>query len=35
MKKRKLDYGLIAFSLMVAGGGYFLVITLIAVIKHL
>ena len=35
MKKRKLDYGLIAFSLMAAGGGYFLVETLIAIIRNL
>ena len=35
MKKRKLDYGLIAFSLMFAGGGYFLVITLIGIIRNL
>lgn len=34
MKRRKLDYNLIAFSLMAAAGGYFLVITLIGIIKN-
>jgi hypothetical protein len=35
MKRKRIDWELIAFGALVAGGAYFLIVALIGMIKHI